>query len=100
MLFLCLPEYDKKSLLKEYQREIENFINGLRSDYPPLPNDYFSKDSLQLLNEIEKTTMKRMIKPILPEDDLLTKIDINWQKSGRILYKNWLNILSNKKKSS
>lgn len=100
VLFQGHPEYDKKSLLKEYQREIENFINGLRSDYPPLPNDYFSKDSLQLLNEIEKTTMKRMIKPILPEDDLLTKIDINWQKTGGILYKNWLNILSNKKKSS
>ncbi|MBT5542017.1 MAG: homoserine O-succinyltransferase [Gammaproteobacteria bacterium] len=100
VLFQGHPEYDKKSLLKEYQREIENFVNGLRSDYPPLPTEYFSKESLQLLDDIKKRTIETMEKPVIPENELLSTIEANWQESGRVLYRNWLNILFDKKERS
>tara|TARA_B110000438_G_C15813316_1_gene650737 strand:+ start:1186 stop:2181 length:996 start_codon:yes stop_codon:yes gene_type:complete len=100
VLFQGHPEYDKKSLLKEYQREIENFINGLRSDYPALPMDYFSNASMTLLDDFKKRTVETMKKAILPEDELLKDIDANWQQPGRILYKNWLNILVEKSNES
>ena len=41
-----------------------------------------------------------MNKSILPEEELLKDIDANWQQPGRILYKNWLNILVEKRNES
>jgi homoserine O-succinyltransferase len=39
------PEYDRISLLKEYKREVTRFIEGERSEYPPHPENYFSREA-------------------------------------------------------
>lgn len=39
------PEYDTISLLKEYKREVKLYAQGLRADYPPFPDNYFTLKS-------------------------------------------------------
>ena len=36
------PEYDTISLLKEYKREVLEYIGGRRKDYPPFPDHFFA----------------------------------------------------------
>lgn len=36
------PEYDMISLMKEYKREVMLYGQGVRADYPPFPENYFT----------------------------------------------------------
>jgi len=96
ILYQGHPEYDRISLLKEYQREIANFLSGLRSDYPPLPENYFSKAAIPVLENFKKKMLLKKVQEF-PEDHLSKFIKDSWMEPGKILYKNWLNILVKKK---
>jgi homoserine O-succinyltransferase len=66
------PEYDTISLLKEYKREVNLYAQGLRDDYPPFPENYFSLSIRAILEEygdrvISARTAGRPI-PEFPEE--------------------------------
>ncbi len=94
------PEYDDQTLLKEYKREINNYMSGTRPDYPPLPANYFSKDAMQTLQDIQQQVTPGGSSLQLPEEKLLEQVEVKWQDSGKILYKNWLKILLQKQHSA
>ena len=94
------PEYDDVSLFKEYKREIDNYLSGSRSDYPPIPTNYFSKEGVSILRDIQQKVVSERSSPQLPEKELLEQVEVKWQDSGKILYKNWLEILLQKKHSA
>ena len=93
VLYQGHPEYDAISLLKEYQREITNFLSGLRPDYPPLPENYFSKAAISVLENFQKKVLLTKEKSNFPEARLSELVKVEWRHPGKILYKNWLNIL-------
>ena len=99
VLYQGHPEYDDVSLLKEYKREIDNYLSGSRSEYPPIPTNYFSEEGVSILQDIQQKVVSERSSPQLPEENLLEQLDLDWQESGKILYKNWLNILVQKKHS-
>ena len=91
-MFQGHPEYGGNSLLKEYQREINNFVSGSRIDYPPLPNNYFSDSKIEKLEELKRSLISEP-NDITLDESLISEIDLNWQSAGKIIYRNWLNSL-------
>jgi len=92
VLFQGHPEYGGNSLLKEYQREINNFVSGSRADYPPLPNNYFSSSQIKKLEELKQNLLSDP-KDISLDESLISDIDLDWQRAGKTIYRNWLNSL-------
>ena len=93
VLFQGHPEYSKNSLLKEYQREIINFVSGKRENYPVLPNNYFSDVTSEELDELRKNLLSNP-REISLNDQIISDIDFNWQSAGEIIYSNWLESLA------
>ena len=93
VLFQGHPEYSKNSLLKEYQREIINFVSGKRENYPVLPNNYFSDATSEELDELRKNLLSNP-REISLNDEMISDIDFNWQSAGEIIYSNWLESLA------
>ena len=93
VLFQGHPEYSKNSLLKEYQREIINFVSGKRDDYPTRPNNYFSDSTSEELDELKKSLLSNP-REISLNDEMISDIDCNWQSAGKTIYRNWLESLA------
>ena len=92
VMFQGHPEYSENSLLKEYQREVNSFVNGIRDDYPPLPYDYFPSAAVGKLEEIKGSILSKPSE-IKLDDDLISEIDIEWQGASKKIYDNWLQFL-------
>ena len=97
VLYQGHPEYDAISLLKEYQREITNFLSDLRPDYPSLPENYFSHKAISILENIQEKVLLSKEQPNFQEIDFSKLVKVEWSHPGKILYKNWLNILAKEK---
>ncbi|MFO8152476.1 homoserine O-succinyltransferase MetA [Thioalkalivibrio sp.] len=88
------PEYDSISLLKEYKREVLNFVNGEREDFPPLPENYLSLQAAAILEEhrerVQQALARRMPAPALPEALLVDRLDNTWHDSALAVVNNWI----------
>lgn len=88
------PEYDIISLLKEYKREINHFINGVRSDYPPMPENYFSHQIAAILEEHKAHVISAKAQgedaPELPEHLITEQLDNTWHDSAEAVLNNWI----------
>ncbi len=91
------PEYDVVSLMKEYRREVGRFIDGIRSDYPPLPENYFHGDALRLVREFQRRVMAAdgdyANLPEFPEAEALRSVDNTWSDTGKAMVNNWLGLI-------
>jgi homoserine O-succinyltransferase len=88
------PEYDINSLLKEYKREVNLFASGIRRDYPPVPQYYFSPQTTAILGEHRQRVMAAMVKgtpvPSLPEALLMERLHNTWHDTGEAIINNWI----------
>ncbi len=88
------PEYDIISLLKEYKREIHHFINGVRSDYPPMPENYFRRQIAAILDEYQREVITAKAQgraaPELPEHLITAQLDNTWHDSAEAVLNNWI----------
>ncbi len=96
ILFQGHPEYDDKSLLKEYEREIKNYLSDQRPDYPEVPENYFSDLTVNRLNEEKKNILSNKQFDSF-DNNVLKGIDLRWIETGMTLYKNWLRLLIKRK---
>lgn len=87
------PEYDRASLLKEYKREVRAFLTETRSDYPPLPERYFSQEGRLIAQDFEALVARSKTPELMeqfPEIELLKTVDNTWGDSARQVFNNWL----------
>ena len=88
------PEYDAVSLLKEFNREVQRFVAGTRSDYPEYPFNYlnnFAKDTLnQYRAELIDSLANSNELPVFPESAILPNVKNTWKDHGMVLFRNWL----------
>lgn len=88
------PEYDSISLLKEYKREVNLFVAGLREDYPPFPENYFTCQCEAVLDEHRERVMAALEQggavPELPESLLLDALDNTWHDTAEAVVGNWI----------
>ncbi len=88
------PEYDIISLLKEYKREVNLYIDNKRPDYPPFPENYFSQQTEAVLDEFKDHLLaaKQQGKPLpeFPEDLVSARVDNTWHDSAEAVINNWI----------
>ena len=88
------PEYDTVSLLKEYKRELTRFVKGERQDYPPFPENYFTRKIEAMLEEHKERVLaaraRRAPVPELPESILSATLDNTWHDTAEAVIDNWI----------
>lgn len=93
------PEYEEISLLKEYKREVVRYALAERDTYPPLPENYFPNQVLDVLEgfrqQISKASDKETVLLDFPEAVLNSAVEDTWQPVSRQLYRNWLHWVAN-----
>jgi len=91
------PEYDTISLLKEYKREVLLFVEGVRKDYPPYPENYFGVQTSAILREYKSrllTALKNNTDiPVFPEDLVVTQLDNTWHDTAGEVVGNWVGLV-------
>jgi homoserine O-succinyltransferase len=88
------PEYDMISLLKEYKREVNLYGQGLRADYPPFPENYFTARTRAILEEHgERVIAARAAGqeiPELPEALVHDTLHNTWHDTAAAVINNWV----------
>ena len=88
------PEYDINSLLKEYKREIDLFIENKREDYPPFPDFYFTQQIQAVLLEhkqqIKEALVNNLKIPEFPETLISGQLHNTWHDTGEAIINNWI----------
>lgn len=91
------PEYDSISLLKEYKREINLYLAGARDDYPPCPENYFSLQTLAILDEIKQSIVGAKLNgdtiPPFPEQFIMQRLDNTWHDTAEAVINNWMGLV-------
>jgi homoserine O-succinyltransferase len=88
------PEYDIISLLKEYKREIIRYIEGQRDDYPPFPENYFTRQTQAILEEHQDQVITAVENdtpvPEFPEALIANILDNTWHDTAEAVINNWI----------
>lgn len=86
------PEYDMISLLKEYQREVRNYMTGKRSDSPPFPANYFKPETIKKLENFIPDRMSADEIDALNKEICLT-LENTWIDSARSILASWIGLV-------
>lgn len=87
------PEYDAHSLLREYRRDIRQFLAGERPDYPAAPQRYFSGAMTAQLDEFREQALRARTVDRLadfPMTACMADLRHPWRDLSVSLYANWL----------
>jgi homoserine O-succinyltransferase len=87
------PEYDAHSLLREYRRDIRQFLAGARDDYPAAPDGCFSPALLARLDGFRARALRVRSLDCLAEFPMAAcEADLrhDWRDLAVSLYANWL----------
>lgn len=88
------PEYDTASILKEYKREINHFLNRQREHYPPLPDNYLTNEQQRLLNDFaEQLRHRQTTFDDFPDEQLLSQLDNTWRDTAKAIFSNWIGLV-------
>jgi len=91
------PEYDTVSLLKEYKREVTRFAAGQRRDYPPFPDNVFSRKIAAILDEYRVLLCRQLDRgrsPLaLPEARIAASLDNTWRDTAESVIGNWMGLI-------
>jgi homoserine O-succinyltransferase/O-acetyltransferase len=88
------PEYDTISLIKEYKREVMRYALGERDDYPPVPENYFSRLMQAVLEEhkdqVCAARLNSSLPPKFPESLITPTLDNTWHDTAEAILSNWV----------
>ncbi|MCU7817092.1 MAG: homoserine O-succinyltransferase [Candidatus Thiodiazotropha sp. (ex Rostrolucina anterorostrata)] len=91
------PEYDTISLLKEYKREVSLYFTAKRQDFPPFPENYFTRRNQAVFNEyrerldLAKVNGDKM--PEFPEALVIDTLDNTWHDTAEGVIGNWIGLV-------
>lgn len=87
------PEYDADSLLREYRRDVIRFLDGQRTDYPAIPENFFSASTREKLKLLEAAIERRTepnatarLAEILANEQCVA----SWSDGAVKLFRDWL----------
>jgi homoserine O-succinyltransferase len=87
------PEYETDTLLREYRRDIGRYFKGENPQYPLTPQDYFSRETVAVLNALRLRNESVQGNGLLPAvSDALSNLSIenSWEVGATTIYENWL----------
>lgn len=96
------PEYEARTLLKEFQRDVGRFISGENRQYPNLPAGYFdagARDALAAFERRLKAGEFADPRSAFPLATVVASLANDWRDSAVQTYRNWLNEIESLKRS-
>lgn len=84
------PEYDTTSLLKEYKRETARYAAGERPDYPPCPENFFSRWIRTIIENYADKVQAKTPPPPFPDAEIEPILDNTWRDSAKSVIANWI----------
>jgi homoserine O-succinyltransferase/O-acetyltransferase len=87
------PEYETRTLLKEYQRDIGRYLRGEQAQYPTAPTGYFTAAAQAHLEEFRARAESGRDPELIaefPYTSLASGLRNRWRQQARTLYRNWL----------
>jgi homoserine O-succinyltransferase len=94
------PEYQDRTLLKEYRRDIRRFLRMERETYPSMPRGYFDAKAARLLSDLQAEALEKRNEETLqmfPEASVSESLQKRWHGSSVRIYQNWLQYLAARK---
>ena len=94
------PEYEQRTLLKEYQRDVGRFVAGEYRNFPNPPLNYFSPEAVALLAQFESRLRDgALAEPMaeFPFAALAASLQSSWVPTAARIYANWLSHIAQKK---
>jgi len=90
------PEYESDTLLREYRRDVERYLNNQSDAYPSTPHNYFDDATERGLDELRQQAVVFRDKYLLA--DLATalarcKLQSTWDSTATVVYRNWLDFI-------
>jgi homoserine O-succinyltransferase len=96
-MFQGHPEYDIVSLLKEFKREVHRYATGERVDYPPFPDNIFTRKTRAVLDEyrnlLEHDLDRGRAPADLPEARVAAGLHNTWRDSAEGVVGNWMGLV-------
>lgn len=89
------PEYDTISLLKEFKRDYNRYMQGERDKLPRIPENFFAPEGEEIAQALiaQIQDVGRELAPAFPEDELLPHCDNTWGDTGKAIVNNWLGLV-------
>jgi homoserine O-succinyltransferase/O-acetyltransferase len=97
------PEYDSDTLLREYRRDLGRYCKGEIQKYPSMPQNYFDRDTMDMLSALQQRAISRQGAEMLTEvfTTLANRtIENSWQLSATSIYGDWLGYLHAQKEKA
>jgi len=94
------PEYETRTLLKEYRRDIKRFLRRERETFPTMPQGYFDTAATKLVSDFRRSAEAHRGQEALaafPEASISDALKHTWWTSAATVYRNWLQYLISKK---
>ena len=91
------PEYDAAALLREYRRDIRQFLAGERDSYPAAPRDYLSDAVAPQLAAFHRQALRDRTPDTIaafPMDACLADLTHSWRDLAIGIYANWLGLVA------
>jgi len=94
------PEYDGRSLLNEYRRDVGRFLRRERDVLPPLPRHYFEGPAGNAMTVFRQRALAERCDatfagfPMVPEQSVSNAA---WFATAAAIYRNWLGFISERK---
>ena len=91
------PEYDTISLLKEYKRDVNLYLQREIDSFPPMPENYFDNFSAAVLREylgrVDESLSQGRELPEFPEQLLLPRLGNTWRDTGSAVVATWVGLV-------
>jgi homoserine O-succinyltransferase len=87
------PEYEANTLLLEYRRDVRRYLRGERDTYPPMPEGYLDRDTVDLFAAMRDRSLSDRSPELLadlPAALAEKKVSNTWHSVSARLYGNWL----------
>jgi homoserine O-succinyltransferase/O-acetyltransferase len=94
------PEYLKDTLLREYRRDVNRYLNHERSEIPRPPAGYLSAAGQVIAAEFERCVLASQTRDDLrefPFNQLLNELCSDWFEDAATLYRKWLRCIADSK---
>lgn len=89
------PEYEARTLMGEYRRDVRRFLRGERETYPPMPHDYFDERPARRLAEFRLRALADRREALIETFPHCSEetLHARWRPAAERLMANWLSQL-------
>ncbi len=87
------PEYEAKTLLLEYRRDVGRYLRRENATYPSLPRGYFDTDTANVLAALRDRALSDRREELLadfPSARAERRLTNTWRSTAECIYRNWL----------